>query len=76
MYGDDREQMLDEVIRIEQAKGMLFDRGAGMTMDQAFQALRSYARAHNLNLADLARAVTERTADVNAILDDTPLDSD
>jgi AmiR/NasT family two-component response regulator len=49
------EQVLDGFVRIEQAKGVVFDRGVGMGMEQAFQALRSYSLAHNLNLVDLAR---------------------
>lgn len=41
---------------IEQAKGVLAERGA-IDMDQSFTLLRGYARRTNQRLADLARAV-------------------
>jgi GAF domain-containing protein len=43
---------------IEQAKGVLAERGA-IDMDQAFNLLRSHARRTNRRLADLARAVVD-----------------
>ena len=43
---------------IEQAKGVLAERGA-IDMDQAFKLLRSHARRTNRRLADLARAVVD-----------------
>jgi GAF domain-containing protein len=51
-------------ITIEQAKGVLAERN-GLTMDDAFDALRRHARDHNLKLTDVAHAV------VNAGLDPT-----
>ena len=48
---------------IEQAKGVLAERGA-IDMDQAFTALRTHARQTQRRLADLARAV-----DTSAILE-------
>ena len=57
---------------IEQAKGVL-SAHAGVDMQQAFAALRGYARARNLRLSDLARTVAEGTADLNAILHRTPV---
>jgi transcriptional regulator with GAF, ATPase, and Fis domain len=52
---------------LEQAKGMLAARSGRLTPEQAFAALRGYARAHHHRLADLARAVIDGTADVDAI---------
>ena len=51
---------------IEQAKGMLAERGQ-ITPDQAFDLLRRYARATNGRLADIAQAVIAG-ADTSAIL--------
>jgi transcriptional regulator with GAF, ATPase, and Fis domain len=60
---------LNSRVVIEQAKGVLSERGARLDMEGAFAALRGYARSHNLRLSALARAVAEGTADVGAILD-------
>ncbi len=54
-------------IVIEQAKGVLAQRG-GLSMDEAFRHLRSYARARQLRLTDLATAITTGTVDPAAIL--------
>jgi transcriptional regulator with GAF, ATPase, and Fis domain len=43
---------------IEQAKGMLAER-TGDSMEQAFTRLRTYARNHNLRLADVAQRLIE-----------------
>ncbi|SCX07012.1 GAF and ANTAR domain-containing protein [Mycolicibacterium fluoranthenivorans] len=51
---------------IEQAKGVLAERGA-TDVDSAFNALRAYARSSNKRLADVARAVVDG-ADTTAIL--------
>ncbi|MFI6867327.1 GAF and ANTAR domain-containing protein [Nocardia sp. NPDC050406] len=61
---------LNTRIIIEQAKGMLAERG-GLDMDQAFGQLRGYARANHLRLTDLARAVVEGTAEIGELLDGT-----
>ena len=45
-------------IVIEQAKGVLAERGS-VGMEDAFGCLRGYARARNLRLSDVARAVVE-----------------
>jgi transcriptional regulator with GAF, ATPase, and Fis domain len=58
---------LDSRIVIEQAKGVLAERG-DLAMDDAFQALRKHARDHNLRLHDVARGIVERTIDVAGIL--------
>jgi len=54
---------LNSRIVIEQAKGMIAEREK-LSMEGAFAALRSYARNHNLRLADVARDVT--TGDLSA----------
>ncbi len=53
-------QALNSRIVIEQAKGMVAER-EGVDMEEAFVALRSYARNHNLRLADVARDVIAGT---------------
>jgi transcriptional regulator with GAF, ATPase, and Fis domain len=61
---------LDSRITIEQAKGVIAEH-ASLDMDEAFNALRQYARDHNKRLVDIARAVAARdlaAADVAADL--------
>ncbi len=45
---------------IEQAKGVLAEHN-GLTMPQAFDLLRSYARTNGLPLSDLARSIADNT---------------
>ncbi|WP_181773628.1 GAF and ANTAR domain-containing protein [Amycolatopsis pittospori] len=59
---------LNSRVIIEQAKGVLSARSHDPDMENAFSALRGYARGHNLRLADLSRDVAAGTADINAIL--------
>ncbi|SEP52350.1 GAF and ANTAR domain-containing protein [Amycolatopsis saalfeldensis] len=58
---------LNSRVAIEQAKGVLAERG-GISMDEAFIRLRAYVRTHHQRLTDVSRAVTEGTADLTAIL--------
>ena len=51
---------------IEQAKGAVAQR-SGLDMDQAFNLLRTYARAGNLKLSDVARDIVEGILDPNAL---------
>jgi len=51
---------LNSRIVIEQAKGMVAQR-QGLNMEEAFSALRAYARNHNLRLVDVAETVITGT---------------
>ena len=57
------QRALETRIIIEQAKGVLSVTGR-LTMDEAFVALRRYARDRNLTLRVVAEGVTNRTIDV------------
>jgi GAF domain-containing protein len=58
---------LNSRVTIEQAKGVLAVTGR-LTMDDAFTALRGYARGNNLLLSDVARALAERALDPTVVL--------
>lgn len=47
-------------IAIEQAKGIIFEQ-ADVSMQEALELLRGYARNHNLKLSDAARQIAEGT---------------
>jgi GAF domain-containing protein len=53
-------------IMIEQAKGVLAER-AGFAMEESFERLRSYARASNRRLSDVARDLLEGTLTADAL---------
>ncbi|MEY9837138.1 ANTAR domain-containing protein [Streptacidiphilus sp. EB103A] len=53
-------------IALEQAKGILAERWQ-VTVDEAFAAFRGYARAHQRQLAKLAREIADGTFDTTAI---------
>jgi hypothetical protein len=55
---------LDSRVIIEQAKGVLAER-LQVAIDEAFLALRRYARNNNMKLTDAARAVAEGTLDID-----------
>jgi GAF domain-containing protein len=57
---DQLNRALNTRIVIEQAKGMVAER-EGLSMEDAFATLRSYARSHNLRLADVARDLIDGT---------------
>jgi len=59
---DQLQEALSSRIRIEQAKGMLAERWH-IGADEAFAALRQYARRRRLPLKQVAQAVIERVAD-------------
>jgi GAF domain-containing protein len=54
---------LSSRVLVEQAKGVLSASGA-MGVDQAFTALREYARSNNLTLRAVAEGVTNRTLNI------------
>lgn len=56
------QQALSSRVRVEQAKGMLAERWS-VAADQAFRALRQYARRHRLPLDQVASAVVEGVGD-------------
>ncbi|MBB4912907.1 GAF and ANTAR domain-containing protein [Actinophytocola algeriensis] len=58
---------LNSRVIIEQAKGMLAAHSGTLTPEEAFTALRGYARTHHHRLSDLARQVIDGIADVDAI---------
>lgn len=58
---------LSSRVVIEQAKGVLSARG-GLSMEQAFTALRGYARAQQKGLSEVARSVADGAADLDGIL--------
>lgn len=51
---------LDSRVIIEQAKGVVAQTQS-LDMDQAFRAIRSYARSNNLPLREVAEAIVKRT---------------
>jgi hypothetical protein len=65
------QEALNSRVIIEQAKGVLAER-AGLNMDQAFTAMRTYARAHQRRLSDLAHAVVHRTEDLPGLAETSP----
>jgi hypothetical protein len=58
---------LNSRVAIEQAKGVLAASG-DLEMEAAFNALRRYARNHNLRLSDLAHDVATRAVDPALVL--------
>ncbi|GAB2636687.1 ANTAR domain-containing protein [Nocardia goodfellowii] len=62
---------LNSRIVIEQAKGVLAERGQ-LDMDQAFHRLREHARSNNLRLADVSAGVVSGAVDTGTILTRPP----
>ena len=58
LVGEQLQHALNSRVVVEQAKGILAERG-DLTMVQAFQVLRGYARNHNLKLTDVASSVVD-----------------
>jgi len=57
---------LNSRVLIEQANGVLAERG-NVSVDLAFASIRSYARAHNRRLSDVARDVIDGRLDAAAL---------
>jgi transcriptional regulator with GAF, ATPase, and Fis domain len=62
---------LNSRVIIEQAKGVLAER-AGIGMDEAFQTLRQYARAHNERLSAVADGVVNRAIQIAELVPRNP----
>lgn len=60
VLNDQLNHALTSRVVIEQAKGVLAER-AKLSMEAAFEAMRGYARNHNLRLANVARSIIDRT---------------
>lgn len=60
------QRALDSRILIEQAKGVLSQTGS-MDMDEAFAAIRHYARRNNQSLREVSAGITNRTLNILAI---------
>ncbi|MGW0641278.1 GAF and ANTAR domain-containing protein [Streptomyces sp. EN27] len=60
------QRALSSRIVIEQAKGILAERW-NVTPDAAYEALRTYARAHRLRISDCARHIIDQTLDTDRI---------
>ncbi|WBQ02490.1 ANTAR domain-containing protein [Kribbella sp. CA-293567] len=58
---------LDSRVLIEQAKGMLAER-AGLSLSEAFNAMRSYARGRGCELASVASGVLDGTLRTGVLL--------
>ncbi len=69
MLAEQLQNALNSRIVIEQAKGVLAERGS-MDMHHAFERLRGYARAHNQRLSDVAQAVVLHGTLADAVLHD------
>jgi GAF domain-containing protein len=67
MLADQLQLALNSRIVIEQAKGIISAR-AGVDLDTAFRSLLQHARANNLRLSDVARAVASRSIDPASVL--------
>jgi GAF domain-containing protein len=62
---------LNSRVLIEQAKGVLAERGH-VSVDEAFVSMRRYARAHNHGLSDVARDVIDGRLDTAALAELSP----
>jgi len=71
LVGAQLQRALDSRVVIEQAKGVLAQ-SLGLSVDDAFGVLRSFARARNRGLRDVAAALVERRLDASAILEGAP----
>lgn len=67
MVADQLQHALQSRIAIEQAKGMLAERG-GLDMDEAFVLLRSHARSQRRRLSQTAGDIVNGTLDVSPLV--------
>jgi GAF domain-containing protein len=64
---DQLQTALNTRVIIEQAKGVLVARSGNLSPEEAFAALRGYARSQHLRLSELARDVVRGTVDVRSV---------
>ena len=67
MLAEQLQRALNTRIVIEQAKGVLAERG-GLGMNQAFAAMRSYARSNHFRLTEVAERVIDNTLPVSDLV--------
>jgi GAF domain-containing protein len=67
VFNEQLQTALNSRIIIEQAKGVLAERGQ-LDMDQAFTVLRAHARNTNTRLAVVARAIVDGAIDTASLL--------
>jgi GAF domain-containing protein len=72
MLAEQLQHALDSRVVIEQAKGVLAERN-NLSMDAAFHALRSYARARRRNLTQVALDVVHAVIDPSTIGSGSPI---
>jgi GAF domain-containing protein len=65
IVADQLHRALDSRILIEQAKGVL-SQTASMSMDEAFAAMRTFARSHNFRLRAVAQQIVDRSLDLSS----------
>jgi GAF domain-containing protein len=63
IVADQLQRALDSRVLIEQAKGVLSE-SVSISVDDAFGAMRAYARSHNLRLHDVAEGIVGRTLNI------------
>ena len=68
LLAEQLQNALNSRIVVEQAKGVLAERGR-LDMQSSFEQLRGYARAHNLRLSDVAASVVRDQLSADAVLD-------
>jgi transcriptional regulator with GAF, ATPase, and Fis domain len=67
LLNEQLQNALNSRVLIEQAKGKLAER-LNIDMEQAFTALRGYARSHNRRLSDVARTFIDGTEPLNNLV--------
>lgn len=67
LVAEQLQRALNSRIVVEQAKGVLAERGS-LDMQSAFERLRGYARAHHQKLSDVATNVVEERLAADAVL--------
>ncbi len=67
IVADQLQRALDSRILIEQAKGVLSQIGS-LEMDEAFDAMRKFARRNSRRLSEVAAAIIDRTLDLETVM--------